>query len=50
LLENPLAEAILAGRFQPGDTVLVQADAGAIRLERKPGLSVAPASTRAAAQ
>jgi ATP-dependent Clp protease ATP-binding subunit ClpB len=51
LVENPLAEAILAGRFQPGDTVVVLAADGAVRLERKPGgVSIAPAATQAVAQ
>jgi ATP-dependent Clp protease ATP-binding subunit ClpB len=49
LLENPLAEAILSGRFQPGDTVVVKpAGEGAISLDRKPGVSAAPANSEAA--
>jgi ATP-dependent Clp protease ATP-binding subunit ClpB len=47
-LENPLAEAILAGRFQPGDTVMILAgDGGALRLERKPAAQPASASSSA---
>jgi ATP-dependent Clp protease ATP-binding subunit ClpB len=33
-LENPLAQAILAGHFRPGDTVRVDAGAGELRFER----------------
>ena len=37
-LENPLAEAILAGEYASGDTVAVDAgDGGALRFERRPG-------------
>ncbi len=49
-LENPLAEAILAGRFQPGDTVRVEpAGEGQFRLERKPGAAAEAATARPAA-
>jgi len=38
LIENPLAEALLAGRFQPGDTVVVRAAGdGKLALDRRPG-------------
>jgi len=40
-LENPLAQAMLAGDFSPGDTVVVDAAAGK--------LTLATRSTRAAA-
>ncbi|MEI6413154.1 MAG: ATP-dependent chaperone ClpB [Pseudomonadota bacterium] len=33
-LENPLAQAILAGRFQPGDGITVGASKGVLRFER----------------
>jgi ATP-dependent Clp protease ATP-binding subunit ClpB len=33
-LENPLAQAILAGSFRPGDTVRVDAGGGELRFER----------------
>ena len=39
-LENPLAEAILAGRYQPGDTVVVTAKDGKLAIERKPAATV----------
>jgi ATP-dependent Clp protease ATP-binding subunit ClpB len=50
-LENPLAEAILGGRFQPGDTVLVAAPGdGTLRLERRsPAAPAAAPSARPAA-
>jgi ATP-dependent Clp protease ATP-binding subunit ClpB len=35
-LENPLAEALLAGRYQPGDTVVVSAQDGKLAIERRP--------------
>ncbi len=36
-LENPLAREILAGRFQPGDTVAVAATGGHLTFDRRPG-------------
>jgi ATP-dependent Clp protease ATP-binding subunit ClpB len=50
-LENPLAEAILGGRFQPGDTVSVTAEGdGTLRLERQaPADPAATPSARPAA-
>jgi len=43
-LENPLAEQILAGKFLPGDSVIVHAgDAGQLQIERKQGLQPAAA-------
>ena len=36
-LENPLAREILAGRFQPGDTVAVAAAGGHLTFDRRPG-------------
>jgi ATP-dependent Clp protease ATP-binding subunit ClpB len=49
LIENPLAEAILAGRFQPGDAVVVRpGDDGALALDRKPGSGGARSSDEAA--
>jgi ATP-dependent Clp protease ATP-binding subunit ClpB len=33
-LENPLAQAILAGRFGPGDTIEVESAADGMRFER----------------
>jgi ATP-dependent Clp protease ATP-binding subunit ClpB len=46
-LENPLAEALLAGEFKPGDTVRVLAKDGAVRIERKAGNAAAPTSEAA---
>jgi ATP-dependent Clp protease ATP-binding subunit ClpB len=41
LIENPLAEALLAGRFQPGDTVVVRvAGEGKLTLDRRPGAAI----------
>jgi ATP-dependent Clp protease ATP-binding subunit ClpB len=38
LIENPLAEAMLSGVFQPGDTVLVEpAGEGSVKVERRAG-------------
>jgi ATP-dependent Clp protease ATP-binding subunit ClpB len=49
LLENPLAEAILGGGFQPGDTVVVHpAGEGQVRLERRASVSAAPPRADAA--
>ncbi|MCA9581570.1 MAG: AAA family ATPase, partial [Myxococcales bacterium] len=36
-LENPLAQELLAGRFDPGDTVVVDAAGGALVLDRRVG-------------
>ncbi len=36
-LENPLAREILAGRFQPGDSVAVAAAGGHLTFDRRPG-------------
>jgi ATP-dependent Clp protease ATP-binding subunit ClpB len=36
-LENPLAEQLLAGKFVPGDVVLVHAVDGELKIERRPG-------------
>jgi ATP-dependent Clp protease ATP-binding subunit ClpB len=36
MIENPLAEALLAGRYQPGDAVVVMAKDGKLAIERKP--------------
>ena len=38
-IENPLAQAILAGRFSPGDTVVVDVRGGEVVLERGRSLS-----------
>jgi len=38
-LENPLAQAMLAGRFSPGDTVAVDAQGGELVLERGKSLA-----------
>ena len=49
VLENPLAEAILSGEFKNGDTVVVRAADGAIKLDRRAAPStVAPAASEAA--
>jgi ATP-dependent Clp protease ATP-binding subunit ClpB len=37
-LENPLAQAMLAGRFSPGDTVVVEARGEELVFERRPSL------------
>jgi ATP-dependent Clp protease ATP-binding subunit ClpC len=37
LIEDPLAEGLLHGRFQPGDTVLVDRAGDDLTLETKPG-------------
>jgi ATP-dependent Clp protease ATP-binding subunit ClpB len=48
-LENPLAEQILAGKFLPGDSVLVRVgDNGDIVMERKQGPQPAAADGRSA--
>ena len=36
LIEDPLAEGLLHGRFQPGDTVLVDRQNADLTLETKP--------------
>jgi ATP-dependent Clp protease ATP-binding subunit ClpB len=36
-LENPIAQDILAGRYQPGDAVMVDVEDGALTFVRKPG-------------
>jgi ATP-dependent Clp protease ATP-binding subunit ClpB len=42
LVENPLAEAILAGNYQAGDTVMVRAAGdGGVKLERRAGEAAA---------
>ncbi|HEV7664115.1 MAG TPA: NDP-hexose 4-ketoreductase, partial [Chloroflexota bacterium] len=38
LIEDPLAEGLLHGRFQPGDTVLVDRAGDDLTLETKPGV------------
>jgi ATP-dependent Clp protease ATP-binding subunit ClpB len=47
MVENPLAEALLSGRFKAGDTVLLRAKDGVIELDRKPGAAAAPTSEAA---
>jgi ATP-dependent Clp protease ATP-binding subunit ClpB len=47
-LENPLAEAILAGRYKAGDTVLVSALDGALHIDVRPGAPATVAPPRAA--
>jgi ATP-dependent Clp protease ATP-binding subunit ClpB len=37
LVENPLAEGILAGTFKPGDTAVLRAENGIVVVDRKPG-------------
>jgi ATP-dependent Clp protease ATP-binding subunit ClpB len=37
-LENPLAEQLLAGKFAPGDMVLVHAVDGELKIERRPAV------------
>ncbi len=39
LLMDPLAQRLLAGDFQPGDTVLVQATGDSLDFQRRPGIS-----------
>ncbi len=41
LIEDPLAEGLLHGRFQPGDVVLIDRSGDDLTLETKPGV-VAP--------
>src|SRR5438093_795050 len=48
LIEDPLAEGLLHGRFQPGDIVLIDRAGDDLTLETKPGL-VAPEPEKAAA-
>jgi ATP-dependent Clp protease ATP-binding subunit ClpC len=43
LIEDPLAEGLLHGRFQPGDTVLVDRAGDDLTLETKQGESAPPA-------
>ncbi len=45
LIENPLAEELLAGRYQPGDTIVVGVESGELSFERR-GASAAPDSTK----
>ena len=40
-LENPLAQAILAGRFAPGDTILVDVAPDGFHLEKAPAAQAA---------
>jgi hypothetical protein len=47
MVENPLAEALLSGEFKPGDTVVVRASDGLIKLDRKAGTMIPPASEAA---
>jgi ATP-dependent Clp protease ATP-binding subunit ClpC len=42
LIEDPLAEGLLHGRFQPGDTVLVDRAGDDLTLETKPAEAVPP--------
>ena len=39
LIEDPLAEGLLHGRFQPGDVVLVDRQGDDLTLETKPGVA-----------
>jgi ATP-dependent Clp protease ATP-binding subunit ClpA len=39
LIEDPLAEGLLHGRFQPGDIVLVDRSGEDLTLETKPGVA-----------
>src|SRR5437868_9086053 len=39
-IEDPLAEGLLHGRFQPGDTVLVDRSGDDLTLETKPGVPI----------
>jgi len=39
LIEDPLAEGLLHGRFQPGDVVLIDRSADDLTLETKPGVT-----------
>ena len=48
LIEDPLAEGLLHGRFQPGDIVLIDRAGDDLTLETKPGV-VAPEPEKAAA-
>jgi ATP-dependent Clp protease ATP-binding subunit ClpA len=45
LIEDPLAEGLLHGRFQPGDTVLVDRSGDDLTLETKPGVSATAEET-----
>jgi ATP-dependent Clp protease ATP-binding subunit ClpB len=48
VLENPLAEAILAGHYSSGDTVVVRAAGdGGVKIERRPGEAAATHSDAA---
>jgi ATP-dependent Clp protease ATP-binding subunit ClpA len=42
LIEDPLAEGLLHGRFQPGDTVLVDRAGDDLTLETKQGEAAPP--------
>src|SRR5438067_11380835 len=49
LIEDPLAEGLLHGRFQPGDTVLVDRVEGDLTLETKQAVA-APEEEKVAAE
>jgi ATP-dependent Clp protease ATP-binding subunit ClpA len=42
LIEDPLAEGLLHGRFQPGDVILVDRSGDDLTLETKPGVAGPP--------
>jgi ATP-dependent Clp protease ATP-binding subunit ClpB len=42
-LENPLAEQLLAGKFEPGDVVTVSASDGKLKIDRQPAVQRAAA-------
>jgi ATP-dependent Clp protease ATP-binding subunit ClpC len=50
LIEDPLAEGLLHGRFQPGDTILVDRHDGDLTLETKPGAAAPPEEEKVPAE
>ncbi len=50
LIEDPLAEGLLHGRFQPGDVVLIDRSGDDLTLETKPGVTTPEPEKVAAAE
>jgi ATP-dependent Clp protease ATP-binding subunit ClpA len=50
LIEDPLAEGLLHGRFQPGDTVLVDRAGEDLTLETKPASPTPPEEEKVPAE
>jgi ATP-dependent Clp protease ATP-binding subunit ClpA len=50
LIEDPLAEGLLHGRFQPGDTVLIDRHDADLTLETKPVSATPPEEEKVPAE